>query len=217
MMQRAVGCVLKQAEMLDSGDDEDDAMDAAEDDAVYAFTTVLNLSSKKEIVSQLKTYLKGKAKDTSAENQFNNILGDSKTGDISSDVGLIINERFVNLPSEASVPMLESLLGDMEKSTRKGMPYEFSHYIFISKMYRLVDPPQTLHYVYPEDDLWAELQESDIYASFDYQMSSEMDTMLVDGGTGAKSKPITATLWRRVRVITSSGLLKLINIFKEGK
>jgi len=215
--QNYVGCVLKQAESVEPGDSDDDAMDDGAEDTVYAFTSALNLNPKTGVtpnicLSQLKTYLKEKAKGSAAESSFNSVMDRSGS---SSIVGLIINERFVNLPSEASVPMLESTVKDMETSFKNGMQYSFSHYIMISKMYRLIDPPKTLNYVYPEDELWELLEvEKEVVAEFDYQMSTEMDTILVDFGN--KSKPVTATLWRRVRLITSATLMKLIEIFKQG-
>lgn len=128
--QQGIGSVLKQApEDEDEEEDPDDAND------VYGLTTVLNLSSHRETpcVVQIIDYLKKKAKTHASEatfNTFNNVLNKNEK------LGLLINIRFVNIPSTIAAPMLSSLQDEINRRKKKDPTYNFQKFILICKIYK---------------------------------------------------------------------------------
>ena len=93
--------------------------------------------------------------------------------DSTKQVGLILTERLVNVPSEVIPPMYNMLLEEIQWAVEEHEPYEFSDYIILSKTYSEVqpvvdqdeDPPQKkskkskkrqpsreLFYFHPEDE-----------------------------------------------------------------
>ncbi|CAA9994708.1 unnamed protein product [Nesidiocoris tenuis] len=108
--QQNIGCVVKQsgAEELN----EDDVEEEDDDDGlmeVFGVTSVINLSCKRdqEIIGQLRTLLSELANEhatTDIAELIKTVLADPE-----KPLGLIINERYVNIPCQISVPLLESL------------------------------------------------------------------------------------------------------------
>ena len=90
--------------------DEDDSDE--EDDNVndmFGITSVVNLTEKQnlECVQQLRSLLLELCSEH-ATDQANTLIR-SILGDDSQSIGLLINERIVNIPAQISVPLLESL------------------------------------------------------------------------------------------------------------
>jgi protein BCP1 len=54
-------------------------------------------------------------------------------------IGLILNERVINMPSEVVPPMYNMLLEEMAWAIQDKEPYNFSHYLIISKNYSEVE------------------------------------------------------------------------------
>ncbi|KAL0276654.1 UNVERIFIED_CONTAM: hypothetical protein PYX00_004180 [Menopon gallinae] len=52
-------------------------------------------------------------------------------------VGLFINERFVNIPPQITVPLFKSLKSEIKRAKEKRMAYDFSYIILISKLYKM--------------------------------------------------------------------------------
>lgn len=53
-------------------------------------------------------------------------------------VGLVLSERLVNMPAEVAPPMLTMLIDEIEAAVEDGEPYEFTHYLILSKTYQEV-------------------------------------------------------------------------------
>lgn len=87
----------------DSGDDDGDVND------VFGVTSVLNITEKQnlECVQQLRSLLLELCSEH-ATDQANTLIR-SLLSDDSQSIGLLINERIVNIPAQISVPLLESL------------------------------------------------------------------------------------------------------------
>nr|CAD7598402.1 unnamed protein product [Timema genevievae] len=102
--QSYVGSVVKQSEL-----DEDDSDDGTDANDVFGITTVVNLTDKQnlECVQQLRTLLIELCSEHATDQT--NTLVRSLLGDDTRPVGLLINERFVNIPSQIAVPLLDSL------------------------------------------------------------------------------------------------------------
>ncbi|KAJ9588684.1 hypothetical protein L9F63_018016, partial [Diploptera punctata] len=130
--QNYVGSVVKQSEV--EGDDSDEEDDNVND--VFGITSVVNLTEKQnlECVQQLRCLLLELCSEH-ATDQANTLIR-SILGDDSQSIGLLINERIVNIPAQISVPLLESLSKEMKRACEKKMPYDFTYLVIICKLYK---------------------------------------------------------------------------------
>lgn len=129
----------------------------------YAFLTCLNLFEhrEKEPVAHLIQYLSEKAKTTDSLSVIPELLASGK------HVGLILAERLINMPPEISPPMYSMLIDEIEAAVEDKEPYEFSHYLILSKTYNEVQSnldveerkrkkakdEAPLFYFHPEDEV----------------------------------------------------------------
>ncbi|KAG9040703.1 Mss4p nuclear export [Tulasnella sp. UAMH 9824] len=112
----------------------------------YAFLTVLNLNVHKASmlnakdhpsIKALVSYLLTKSTGTpSAHTTLQQLIGTDALGS-SHHVGLILGERFVNMPVEVIPPMYRMLADEIEWANEDDEPYNFSHYVILSRLYRL--------------------------------------------------------------------------------
>lgn len=51
-------------------------------------------------------------------------------------IGLLINERFVNIPLKIADPLLTSLSNELANIKKKDKSYDFEYFLLISKMYK---------------------------------------------------------------------------------
>jgi len=180
--QNYVGSVIRQANISDDEEDEeDDPMDTGDD--IYGIISVMNMTERKSLgcVQQLRDMLIEKYKQQNAADaaRLSTLLQDE-----SNQVGYLINERFINIPAQISLPSFESLWKECERAKKKQMKYDFSHYLMVCKTYRVPSLPhqgkkveQPLIYTNEEEEFFAEQSE----LSFSYSVASERDTV-VDGG-----------------------------------
>ena len=49
-------------------------------------------------------------------------------------IGLIISERIINMPPQISVPLYQTLSNEVRKARAKNLPFNFTHYLLISKV-----------------------------------------------------------------------------------
>lgn len=103
-----------------------------EDTDAYAFLTILNLHEhrEKKVVKDLTAYLVEKSKSSQALAPLSNLLASS------SQVGLVLAERLINVPAEIAPPMYTMLIDEIEAAVEDKEPYEFTHYLIISKTYQ---------------------------------------------------------------------------------
>lgn len=156
----------------------------------YAFMTVLNLhqgnsGENKEVgeaVKGLRGYLGGQAKEGGKIHQV--INGGGKLG---GDVGVVLAERLINVPSEVAPPMYGMLVDELEAAVEDKEPYDFGYYLIVSRGYREVESrldreeqgPKSkkskgkakasgeLFYFHPEDEVLKRF--SCAYEEFDYR------------------------------------------------
>ncbi|KFM61790.1 Protein BCCIP-like protein, partial [Stegodyphus mimosarum] len=125
-----------------------------------------------ECIRQIRSLLLEKCKEVCAESDygtFKNILDDME-----KHVGLIINERLINIPAQIAVPLYAGLSHDIEKYKAIGQPFDFAYFIIISKLVVYDDGPaeDRVRYTNPEEELIAE----SAMMSFDYPVSNENDS-----------------------------------------
>ena len=80
------------------------------------------------------TYIRAQAKRNTALSKLDDLVEIST----SARIGLILTERLVNIPSEVVPPMYKMLLEEISWAIEEKEPYNFTHYIILSKTYREV-------------------------------------------------------------------------------
>ncbi|KAL1959117.1 hypothetical protein VTO42DRAFT_2904 [Malbranchea cinnamomea] len=136
----------------------------------YAFLTVLNLQEHKDVpvIKTLTEYILQKASSTSSLAPLKDLLSQQTV----PAIGLILTERLINMPVEVIPPMYTMLQEEIAWALEDNEPYNFTHYLIISKVYEEVeskldqedDRPQKkkkktagdkpdIFYFHPEDEL----------------------------------------------------------------
>lgn len=128
--QNYVGSVVVQSEVDEMDSDEEDS------DAVFGITTALNITTRKEVgcVEELRNHILEKAKNNASDaclTYLRNVFGDD-----GRPIGFLLNERFINIPAQISIPLLENLYSEVKKANDKKMNFNFAYYIAILKFYR---------------------------------------------------------------------------------
>ncbi|KAI1335825.1 p21-C-terminal region-binding protein-domain-containing protein [Xylariaceae sp. FL0016] len=129
----------------------------------FAMLTTLNLQvhKDKKPIAELIKYITEKAKSTESLAQIPELLTSGK------HVGLVLSERLINMPSEIAPPMYNMLIDEVEAAVEDKEPYEFTHYLIISKTYHEIESTldieerkrkkgkqdSTLFYFHPEDEV----------------------------------------------------------------
>ncbi|KAL4920515.1 p21-C-terminal region-binding protein-domain-containing protein [Aspergillus aurantiobrunneus] len=103
----------------------------------YAFLTVLNLQehSDKQAIKDLTAYLKRKATGNDSLAPLAELLSQTPI----PPIGLILTERLINMPCEVVPPMYTMLQEEMAWAIEEKEPYNFSHYLIVSKTYEEVE------------------------------------------------------------------------------
>lgn len=103
----------------------------------YAFLTALNTFEHrtKKPLADVASYLANKAGTNPALAPVADLVGK----DSQAHVGLVFSERLINIPPEVAPPMYSMLIDEVEAAVEDGEPYEFSHYLIVSKTYREVE------------------------------------------------------------------------------
>lgn len=107
-----------------------------------AFLTVLSCDAHRDspAMRALIQYLLSK---TSADLAFHSTLSSllaPKTqvqNQVPPHVGLVLCERLINMPVQTVPPMYRMLIDEIQDAVADGDPYNFTHYLFISRVYRL--------------------------------------------------------------------------------
>ncbi|XP_072934598.1 protein BCCIP homolog [Epargyreus clarus] len=199
--QNYVGSVVKQC--LDDGIDEDEEDDGS--DGVFGVTTVINITKRKDdpCIQQVRALLTKLAEDNA--NDKTKALVNKILNDVSKHVGLVINERILNIPAAISVPLFASLQTELEKAVKKNMPYTFQYLVWICKIYNTEDDPNA-------DILFANQEEKPIVeealASFDVNVKSE-------AGLSQWDDDCAMTPYRKVLIFDGSKFNQLVRLLKE--
>lgn len=117
-------------------------VDGKENDA-YAFLTALSLREQgsKEAIAAIARYLAEKAGTNKRLAPAAELLSLSPDGqrEQGKHVALVLSERLINMPVETVPPMYEMLVDEIEAAVEDGEPYEFTHYLVVSKAYKEVE------------------------------------------------------------------------------
>lgn len=127
IQQNHVGSVIKQAEVPEDSDDDDP-------DEVFGFITMLNLTERKGVqcVEDVKELIVDQCEKNathSVTEQLEQILNDT-----SKPVGLLLSERFINVPPQIALPLHKQLQEEIAEAQRTNKPSGRCHYcLMISK------------------------------------------------------------------------------------
>jgi len=88
------------------------------------------------VVKQLVSYLLSKATGPGPLEQLSNLLSSDSSA---TQVGLVLTERFINMPHQIVPPMYNMILEEIDWAIKDQEPYQFSHYLVISKTYTVVE------------------------------------------------------------------------------
>ncbi|KAL2714482.1 protein BCCIP [Vespula squamosa] len=217
--QNYIGSVVKQSEDFE-GSDEEDGEDTFD---VFGITTVINITDRQNLpcIQQLRDLLQELSSDhatDAAYTMIKNVLQND-----SQPIGLLINERFINIPAQISVPLFENLISEMKRANSRNMPFNFAYYILICKLYKMEDKnvemkirskkknnyeTPTIIWSNPEEEIFAEKA----LVSFEFSVENESDSGL--SGTWTETddemKP-----YRRVLLFEASTLQSIINTIKS--
>lgn len=176
--QNFIGSVVIQSELDDESDDDDDDDGNFNDSGtIFGATTAVNVSKKNAngCIANLRAYLLDKCEKHSPpamKQQFIDILSDDD-----KQTGLLINERFINIPPQISVPLLENLQDEINRASKKRDAFKFTHFLMLIKFYRKEKKGSK-----PAEDIFSNGEEEALCekceASFDYSVQSETDSAL---------------------------------------
>lgn len=194
------------------GDDNDE--DSCDDsETIYGVTSAVDISRtrstgctediRKSLLSKCEQYA-----EQADQAAFKKILDDDK-----NQVAIIINERFINIPAQISVPLLENLYSEIQAAAVKKEKFRFSFYVMIIKFSRkkgngnIVDPLEDI-YSNGEEEVLNEYAD----ASFEYSVENETDSTL--SGKWSKRDSILVP-YRKVVAFDAAKLPVIINAIKE--
>ncbi|KAI1886980.1 hypothetical protein AGOR_G00201340 [Albula goreensis] len=124
IQQNHIGSVIRQAEVPEDSDDEDP-------DEVFGFISLLNLTERKgvECVEQVKDLVLSQCEKCcphSVAEQLEETLNDT-----SKPVGLLLSERFINVPPQIALPLHKQLQEEMAEAQRTNKPSGKCHYCLL--------------------------------------------------------------------------------------
>ncbi|XP_077407346.1 protein BCCIP homolog [Vanacampus margaritifer] len=178
--QNHVGSVIKQAEVPEDSDDDDP-------DEVFGFITMLNLTERKGVqcVEQIKELILEQCEKSSgqvAAEQLEQMLGDT-----AKPVGLLLSERFVNVPPQIALPLHVHLQDEISEAERTNKPSGKYHYcLMISKTCMQVSKTVTARGPDPTDPkdeyMFINAEEEFFYehavSTFHFSVQDEADSCL---------------------------------------
>ena len=120
-----------------------------------------------------------------------------------SNVGLIISERINGFPPHIAAPIYYDLAKDVRKAIDKNLPFNFTHYIIISKVMVPSDPQMALM-MGSMGDTYLNQEEELLGPECDFMVKTNMSRNQGD---------LTET--KRIMVFKAEKLEKIVNIIRE--
>ena len=119
---------ITQVIALEAPDEENTSEDDEPDNDIYGVSSVIELPTGANSTSespqdvarkQLLKFLKDKS------SEFKKTIEEAR--DVNLKIGMVVNERYINLPPQLALPTLKSLSKHLEKS-------KYTHLVFVSKI-----------------------------------------------------------------------------------
>uniref|UniRef100_A0A3Q3X7M5 Protein BCCIP homolog n=1 Tax=Mola mola TaxID=94237 RepID=A0A3Q3X7M5_MOLML len=211
IQQNHVGSVIKQAEVPEDSDDEDP-------DEVFGLISMLNLTERKGVqcVEEVKELVLDQCEKNSAHSvaeQLEKILNDT-----SKPVGLLLSERFINVPPQIALPLHKHLQEEIAEAQRTNKPSGRCHYcLMISKTCKEPSkniparggaPKEEYMFVNAEEEFFYE----QAIIKFHYSVQEETDSCL-SGRWSLKDVPMKP--FRTVMLIPTDKMPVIMDKLKE--
>merc|ERR1712142_700375 len=229
--QNHVGSVIKQAP-LDEDDEDEDEMESDAVDEVFGISTVINLTSRltneaksppsegDKAVKQLVDLLVEKSDKNGGPVQTKT-LKDFLT-DKEKHTGWLLNERFVNIPAQISLPLYDSLRDEMHSACAKGQKFKFDHFLLISKALKAKGGKKkdqdAIIFTNGEEELFQE--ESAFQFAFsvaDQQADAETISEAEDGETSYESWRVVMIIPAEKMEVVAKKMTDILGASIEGK
>ncbi|XP_003277825.1 BRCA2 and CDKN1A-interacting protein isoform X1 [Nomascus leucogenys] len=130
IQQNHIGSVIKQTDVSEDSDDDVD------EDEIFGFISLLNLTERKgtqcaEQIQELILSFCEKNCEKSMVEQLDKFLNDT-----TKPVGLLLSERFINIPPQIALPMYQQLQKELAEAHRTNKPCGKCYfYLLISKTF----------------------------------------------------------------------------------
>uniref|UniRef100_A0A8C5PX23 Protein BCCIP homolog n=1 Tax=Leptobrachium leishanense TaxID=445787 RepID=A0A8C5PX23_9ANUR len=211
IQQNHIGSVIKQAEGQGESDEDD------EEDHVFGFISLLNLTERKEThcVEQIKELILSHCEENCEQSIVQQL--DKALNDDSKPVGLLLSERFINVPAQISLPMHQQLQKELAEAQRTNKPCgKCYYYLILSKTFMEAAKKgrggtrgqNEMMFANAEDEFFYEKS----LLKFSYSVQEECDTQL--GGRWSfddvPMKPL-----RTVMLFPADRMNAIIEKFKE--
>lgn len=203
--------IIKQSLAEDVSDQEkekDSKMDQEKDkavlDSVFSVNAAINLDIENDSVKEVKKYLIKKSKEA-GQDKMKSILEKSD-----SNVALIINERFINLPATLAIPCFDDLINDM-KETNEAKKFEW-FVVIIKLLVPTESRPEHREVIIQnqEEEYFDEV--ADMKFEFKVQQKQEAHIRSV-GGSSSKAEDFLP--YRRVMILNKNAWFNAVNKLKE--
>ncbi|KAF9437732.1 Mss4p nuclear export [Entomortierella beljakovae] len=94
-------------------------------------------SKPSQAMTQIRDYVYTKSKQNEKLHaKLKELLGSGSK----KEVGLVISERFINMPVETAPPMWKMMLDEVKGATAEGLPFNFEYYLLLCPTYHEVAP-----------------------------------------------------------------------------
>merc|ERR1711931_450955 len=145
--QNHVGSVIKQAPLDEDDEEEEDEMESDAVDEVFGISTVINLTHRlnnegknapsegDKAIKQLVNLLVEKSDKNGGPVQTKTLQ--AFLTDKEKHIGWLLNERFVNIPAQISLPLYDSLRDEMHSACAKGQKFKFDYFLLLSKALKI--------------------------------------------------------------------------------
>lgn len=185
-----------------------------ESNTVFGITSAINLTSKSDIgcVQQIRAHIIQRAEKHATDatvKMLRDVLGND-----AKHVGFLLNERFVNIPPQISVPLLENLVKEVRRASGKGMAYNFVYYLSIVKFYRKMGSKKNK----PDEDFYTNAEEEMIcnegVCSFEYSVQGEAES---ESSAGAFEEDADSGMipYRKIVLFDAKKLPEVITSIKQ--
>ncbi|XP_063291187.1 BRCA2 and CDKN1A-interacting protein [Pelobates fuscus] len=211
IQQNHIGSVIKQAEGQEDSDDDEN------EDHVFGFISLLNLTERKDTpcAEQIKELILSHCEkncEQSTVEQFDKVLNDD-----SKPVGLLLSERFINVPAQIALPMHQQLQKELAEAQRTNKPCgKCYYYLILSKTFMEAAKKGRGGTQAKSELMFANAEEEFFYEKallkFSYSVQEESDSQLVGRWSfdDVPMKPL-----RTVMLVPADRMNSIIEKFKE--
>nr|XP_020460845.1 BRCA2 and CDKN1A-interacting protein [Monopterus albus] len=211
IQQNHIGSVIRQAEVPEDSDDDDP-------DEVFGFITMLSLTERKGVqcVEQVKELIMDQCEKNSSHSmseQLEQILNDT-----TKPVGLLLSERFINVPPQIALPLHKQLQDEIGEAQRTNKPSGKCHYcLMISKTCKEATVSQPARGGAPKEEyMFINAEEEFFYEKailkFHYSVQEEADSCL-SGRWSFQDVPMKP--FRTVMLIPADRMPAIMDKLKE--